>query len=50
MSNFSTSIPVANLQAANAFLAGTDGDPLNLNNFGPDANVWEPGVYGWVKI
>ncbi len=36
MSNFSASIPVANLQAANAFLEGTDGDPLNLNNFGPD--------------
>ena len=35
-SNFSASIPAANLQAANAFLAGTDGDPLNLNNFGPD--------------
>jgi len=35
-SNFSASIPAANMQAANDFLAGTDGDPLNLNNFGPD--------------
>lgn len=23
---------------------------LNWNNTGSDANVWEPGVYGWVKI
>jgi len=36
MSNFSASIPVANMQAANAFLAGTDGNPLNTNNFGPN--------------
>lgn len=35
-SNFSASIPVANMQAANAFLAGTDGDPLNTNNYGPN--------------
>ena len=36
MSNFSASIPAANMQAANAFLAGTDGDPLNTNNYGPN--------------
>jgi len=23
---------------------------FNWNNTGSDANVWEPGVYGWVKI
>ncbi len=34
-SNFSASIPVAQMQAANAFLEGTDGDPLNANRFGP---------------
>ena len=36
MSNFSASIAASAMQAANAFLEGTDGDPLNLNNFGPD--------------
>lgn len=33
-------IPVANLVAANN----------TLNNTGSDANVYEPGVWGWVKI
>lgn len=34
-SNFSASIPAAQMQAANAFLEGTDGDPLNTNRYGP---------------
>ena len=44
-SNFSASIPAANMQAANAFLAGTDGDPLNTNNFGP-SNFSVPAYAG----
>ena len=44
-SNFSASIPSANMQAANAFLEGTDGDPLNTNNFGP-SNFSVPAYAG----
>jgi len=36
MSNFSASIPVADMAEANAFLEGTDGNPQNTNKFGPN--------------
>ena len=55
MSNFSASIPVANMQAANTTLEGAGYGP---NGFtwkvtqadGSGNNVWEPGVFGWTKV
>ena len=38
MSNFSASIPTANMQAANTLLEEAGN------------NIWEPGVFGWETV
>ena len=45
MSNFSASIPAANMLGAKVTNGGFDWE-----NTGSNANVWEPGVFGWTQV
>ena len=47
-SNFSASIPAADMQAANDLLNGRKWQVTQADGAGN--NVWEPGVFGWTKV